>query len=102
MNLWYHWLRAHLGNWHCCSADFMCCSSLSSLSYVDETTFALCASVLNTPCLAVMWWLLSQWRYWFVWVGFLYTEVLKVLSCSIVTSVSRKGSEPWCVGSTVN
>ena len=55
----------------CCSAVFMCWSSLSSLSCEEETTFDLCASVLNTLCLAVMWWLLSQSRYWSVWVGFL-------------------------------
>ena len=35
-------------------------------------------------------------------VGFLYTEVLKVLSGCMVTSVSKKGSDPCCVGSTVN
>ena len=35
-------------------------------------------------------------------VCFLYTEVLKVLSGCMVTSVSRKGSDPCCVGSTVN
>ena len=35
-------------------------------------------------------------------VGFLYTEVLKVLSGCMVTSVSKKGNDPCCVGSTVN
>ena len=35
-------------------------------------------------------------------VCFLYTEVLKVLSGCIVTSVSKKGNDPCCVGSTVN
>ena len=35
-------------------------------------------------------------------VGFLYTEVLKVLYGCMVTSVSRKGKDPCCVGSTVN
>ena len=35
-------------------------------------------------------------------VGFLYTDVLKVLSGCMVTSVSRKGNDPCCVGSTVN
>ena len=102
MNLWCHWLRAQFGNWHCCSAVLMCWCSLSSLSCEGETILVLCASVLNTLCLAVMWWLLSQCRYWSVWVGFLYTEVLKVLSCSMVTRVSGNGSEPFCVGSTVN
>ena len=77
-------------------------SSLSSWSCVEVTTLALCASMLNTLCLAVMWWLLSQCRYWSVWVGFLYTKVLNVLFCCMVTRVSRDGSEPCCVGSTVN
>ena len=102
VNLWYHWLRAQFGNWHACSAVLMCCSSCYSLSCEDETTLALWANVLNTLCFAVMWWLLSQCKYWSVWVGFLLTEVLKVLSCSMVTRVSKNGSEPCCVGSTVN
>ena len=80
----------------------MCESSLFKRSWVEETVFALCARVLKTLCLVVMWWLLSQWRYWSVCVGFLYTEVLKVLSGCMVTSVSKKGSDPCCVGSTVN
>ena len=71
MNLWCHWLRVQFGNWHCCSAVLTCWSFLSSLSCEEEMTLALCASVLNTICLAVMWWLLSQCRYWSVWVGFL-------------------------------
>ena len=101
MNLWCHWLRAQEGNWQCLSAILVWSSSLSKLSCVEETVFALCARVLKTLCLAVMWWLLSQW-YWSVWVGFLYTVVLRVLSGWMVMRVSRKGSEPCCVGSTVN
>ena len=102
MNLWCHWLRAQEGNWQCLSAVLMWSSSLSKLSCVEETVLALCARVLNTLCLAVMWWFLSQCRYWSVWVGFLYTVVLKVLSGWVVMRVSKKGSEPCCVGSTVN
>ena len=100
MNLWCHWLRAQEGNWQCLSAVLMWSSSLSKVSCVDETVLALCARVLNTLCLAVMWWLLSQCRYWSVWVRFLYTVVLRVLSGWM--RVSKKGSEPCCVGSTVN
>ena len=37
-----------------------------------------------------------------MWVGFLYTVVLRVLSGWMVMRVSKKGSEPCCVGSTVN
>ena len=67
-----------------------------------DTVLVLCAKVLNTHCFGVMWWLMSQCRYWSVCLGFLYTEVLKVLSGCMVTSVSKKGSDPCCVGSTVN
>ena len=48
-------------------AVFECCfdviHSLSKLSCEEETVLALCARVLNTLCLAVMWWLLSQCKY---------------------------------------
>ena len=71
VNLWCHWLRAQCGNWHACSAVLMCCSSFSGLSCEDETTLTLWANVLITLCFAVMWWLLSQCKYWCVWLGFL-------------------------------
>ena len=48
VNLCCHWLRAHEGNWQCCSAVFMCWSSLSILTCVEETILTLCARVLNT------------------------------------------------------
>ena len=102
LNLCSHWLSAQEGNWQWWRAVLMCESSLSRRSCVEETVFALCARVLYTLCLAVMWWLQSQWRYWSVCVGFLYPEVLRVLSGWIVTRVSRKGNDPCCVGSTVN
>ena len=41
----------------------MCSSSLSMLSWEEETVLALCAKVLKTLCFAVMWWLLSQCKY---------------------------------------
>ena len=44
VNLCCHWLRAHAGNWQSCSAVFMCWSSLSSLSSMEETILALCAN----------------------------------------------------------
>ena len=71
LNLCCHWLRAHAGNWQCWSAVLIWCNSLSILSWVEDTVLALCAKVLKTLCFAVMWWLLSQWRYWSVCVGFL-------------------------------
>ena len=45
-NLWCHWFRAQLGNWHACSVVLMCCNSWSSLSCEEDTTFALWANVL--------------------------------------------------------
>ena len=71
LSLSVHKLSAHGGKWHCSSADLMCCSSLLRFSCVEETTLALCVKVLKTLCFAVMWWLLSQCRYWSVCVGFL-------------------------------
>ena len=102
VNLCCHWLRAQEGNLQCLRAVLMCSSSLSILSWDEETVLALCAKVLKTLCFAVMWWLLSQCKYWSEWVGFPYTVVLKVLCGSMVTRVSKKGSESCCVGSTVN
>ena len=63
VNLRCHQLRAHGGNWQCWRAVLMCSSSLSMLSWDEETVLALCAKVLKTLCFAVMWWLLSQLRY---------------------------------------
>ena len=71
LNLCSHWLRAHEGNWQWWRAVLMCVSSFSKLSWVEDTVLALWARVLYTLCLAVMWQLLSQWRYWSVCVGFL-------------------------------
>ena len=66
-----HWLRAHEGNWQWWRAVLMCVRSFSNLSWVEDTVLALWARVLYTLCLPVMWWLLSQWTYWSVCVGFL-------------------------------
>ena len=65
-----------------------------------ETTLALCAKVLNTLIFPVMTWLLSQYRYWSVCVGFLWTVVMRVLLGSGETKVSRKGKDPSCLGSS--
>ena len=113
VNLWCHWFSAQFGNWHCCSAVLMCWSSLSSLSCEEETTLALCASVLNTLCLAVMWWLLSECRYWSCvelvscrlrcwrcclvlwWPGYLRMEVSLVVLVPLWTGYVGPGC--WCV-----
>ena len=39
-------------------------------------------------------WLPSQWRYWSVWVVYLYTDVVKVLLGSGETRLSRKDKAP--------
>ena len=41
----------------------------------------------------IVWWL-SHCKYKSVWVGFLYTVVLRLLSCYSVTRISKKGMEP--------
>ena len=78
------------------------CKVLIHVVFGGDTVLIVCAKVLNTHCFGVMWWLMSQCRYSSVCLGFLYTEVLKVLSGCMVTSVSKKGSDPCCVGPTVN
>ena len=50
-------------------------------------------SVLITLYLAAMLWLLSHERYRSVWVGFLYTSIVKVPSSSGLMMVSRKGMD---------
>ena len=63
VNLCSHWFNAQWGNWQWWRADLMCESSFSKLCWLEDTVLALCARVLYTLFLAVMWWLLSQWRY---------------------------------------
>ena len=49
-NFWCHWLSAHFGNWHACSAVLVCSSSMFSNSCVEDTIFALCANLLYILC----------------------------------------------------
>ena len=79
-------------------------------SGVEQMVWALCVSVLMTLYLAAILWLLSHGRYRSVWVGFLYTPIVKLPSSSGLMIVSRKGMEPssfasstvnWIEGSTV-
>ena len=101
---------AHLGYLHAPSTSSRCCSSCSANSGVEQMVWALCVSVLMTLYLAAMLWLLSHGRYRSVWVGFLYTPIVKLPSSSGLMIVSRKGMEPssfasstvnWIEGSTV-
>ena len=101
---------AHLGYLHAPSTSSRCCSSCSANSGVEQMVWALCVSVLMTLYLAAMLWLLSHGRYRSVWVGFLYTPIVKLPYSSGLMIVSRKGMEPssfasstvnWIEGSTV-
>ena len=44
---------------------------------------------------------MSQWRYWSVWVGFLYTEASNVMSGHVETTVSKKGMDPLLLETSV-
>ena len=96
-------LIAHFGYLHCPSTCSRCCSSSSPSSGVEQMVRALCERVLITLYLAAILWLLSNGRYRSVWVGFLYTPIVKVPSASGLMMVSRKGMEPSSfASSTVN
>ena len=96
-------LMAHFGYLHSPSTFSRCCSSFSANSGFEQMVWALCVSVLITLYLAAMLWLLSHGRYRSVWVGFLYTPIVKVPSTSGLMMVSRKGMEPSSfASSTVN
>ena len=59
-----------------------------------HTVLALWVRVLITLYWADKWWWLADCRYWSLWVGFLYTEIDRLLSGSGLTIVSRKGMTP--------
>ena len=81
--------------------SWRCFSSLSSSLEFEHTTLDLCVRVLITLYLQARLWWLSNWRYKSVWVGFLYTLVVRVPSSCGVTSVSRNGMGPSCLVSSV-
>ena len=73
------------------------------ISFYIYTVFALCIRVFITLYLAERWWWLSHFRYWSVWVDFLYTVIDSLPSVSNVTMVSKKGMAPSSLlFSTVN
>ena len=45
--------------------------------------------------------MLSQWRYWPVWVGSLYTEASNVFSDPWETKVCKKGMDPSLLGTSM-
>ena len=94
-------LIVHLGYLHCCRTSSRCFNCSSSSLELEHTALALWVRVLITLYLHVRLWWLSHWRYRSVWVGFLWTLVVKFPSSWGVTRVSRKGMEPSCLGSSV-
>ena len=94
---------AQLGQLHCSRTFFRCCNLLVNNSGVKHMVLVLCMMVLITLYLAVRLCLLSHWRHRSVWVGFMYTFVVKVPSDWGVINMSRKGMEPSSLASsTVN
>ena len=113
-SLFWWWLKiffmAHLGYLQAPSTSSRCCSSCLVNSGEEQMLWALCVRVLMTLYLAAILWLLSHGRYRSVWVGFLYTPIVKLPSFSGVMTVSRNGIESsslasstvnWIEGSTV-
>ena len=97
---WCNFLSAHFGKLQFWSAMLKCSSSWCKECWSLETTLALCARVLYTPCLAVIKRLLFHCRNWSVWVGFLYTAVVSLLLSPDVTLVSKKGRDLCWSGSS--
>ena len=94
---------AHLGYLYLTSASLRCCNSSFKRPDVAQTDLALWASVPMTLYLADRLWWLSHCKYWSVWVGLQYKLMLRELSASGLTKVSRKGIAPFSrLPSTVN
>ena len=92
--------RAHLGYSQWFSASCKCCSYVPSSFGVEHTVMALYVGVLMTLYLEAMWWWLSYYKYWSVCVRSLCTPVS---SCVSVIMVSRKGTAPsYLMSSIVN
>ena len=66
-----------------------------------HTVLELHVKVLKTLYFAGRLQWLSQWRYWSLLVGFLYTEVINVLSGPGETKVSMKGMNLLLLGTSV-
>ena len=100
---WRILFMAHLGYLQCLRTSSRCFNSIFTNSGVENTTQTLCVRVLITLYFYARLWLLSHWRYWSVWVGFLYTFVVKVPSGMGITKMSKDGMEPsGPASSTVN
>ena len=86
--------RAHVGYWHFFKAWCRCSSSFCSNCVLELMVCALCCNVPMTLYLDDKGWWLPHCRYKSVWVGFLYTDVLRLPSLPGDTSISRKGMAP--------
>ena len=86
---------ATLGYLHLTSASLRCCNSSFKSPGVVQTDLALWVSAPMTLYLADRLWWLSHCKYWSVWVGLWYTLILRELSASGLTKVSRKGIAPF-------
>ena len=96
-------LMACLGYLHLTRASLRCCNSSFKSSGVVQMVLALWISVPMTLYFAKRLWWLSHYKYWLVWVGLWYTFMLRELSVSGLTKVSRKGIAPFSwLPSTVN
>ena len=88
-------LSAHGRNLNTDNAFLIWLFSSCSEDWLVQMTLALCATVLNMLFLADMEWLLSQWRYLLVCLGFLYTVVVRVLSGLVKPKCPRRvGNHP--------
>ena len=99
--LFFTLLRAQLGYLFSFKTFCRWCSSSSNSYWVEHTALALWCKVLTTLYFAAMVCWLSDCRYKSVWVGFLYTLVLKLPSEHGVTKVSRKGMDPSTLLSSI-
>ena len=81
---------AHFSYWFVLSARFTWATRDLSSGFVTRTS-ALFRSVRTTERLCSMWWLDLKFRYWSVWVGFLYTVTWVLSSSFMCTQVSKKG-----------
>ena len=88
-------LMAQLGYLHLTKASLRCCNSSFKSSDVVQTVLALWVSVPMMLYFAERLWWLSHCKYWSVWVGLQLHLMLRELSASGLTKVSRKGIAPF-------
>ena len=92
--LFFTLFRAQVGYLFSVNTFHRCSSSSFSSCWFEHTALAVLCKVFTTLYLAAIVWWLSHCRYKSVWVGFLYTFVLKLPSELGVTRVSKKGMDP--------